>query len=118
MARRGMNNEERFGLDSGIASATETVKSGPLYLWQVIVTLNDTNATGTLVLADGTSSAALTFGTTSDNFLSVRLGSLGASAGADNTFVWTPPRPLFVKRDVVASATNATVCVYTSPGYS
>lgn len=105
-ARRGLTNEERLAVHSAIASATETVQSGPLFLYSVMVSLQNTEATGDVALADGTSSAALTFGTTADDFFRVRLV---ASASGPSHMVRQFTPPLFVKRDVVASATGVVV---------
>jgi len=71
-----------------------------------MVSLQTTEATGDVALADGTSSAALTFGTTSDDFFRVRLV---ASSSGPPVFVRDFKPPLYIKRDVVASATGVVV---------
>ena len=106
MARRGPSNQDRFALDAELLTATGTLQSGPLLLYSVIVTLNDTNATGECELSDVTATAAADFVAADRRILKVRFGSLGASGGNNVPFVWTPPKPVYVRRDVGMSATN------------
>ena len=114
MARRGMSNEERFALDSAHASATGTVKSGPLYLYGALFEIVDTNATAEITMADGTSTATESFADV-DAIARVKLGAGGASAEGTSVVVWNPPKPILVKRDVIVSATNGKLAILYFP---
>lgn len=115
MARRGMSNEERFGLDGETLTATGTVQTGPLYLYQATLTINDTNTTAEISLSDVTATAAADFTAVDRRILKVRWGSLGASGGSNEPIVWTPPKPVYVKRDVGMSAANGFVSILFAP---
>lgn len=106
MPRRGLSNEDRLALLGATTSATSTIVIAPVYLYSVVVALNDTNATGDLVLSNTTGSAVADI--TADDFLGVRLGG-GASGGT--TLVWIPPKPLFLSKGLACSATNCEVSV-------
>ena len=115
MARRGANNAERFALDAETLTATGTVQAGPLALYQATITLNDTNATGELSLSDVTATAAADFTAVDRRILKVRLGAGGLSANSGGPLVWTPPKPVYVKRDVGMSASNTFVSILFYP---
>lgn len=105
-SRRGMSNQDRLALDAATTSASSTIKGFPLYLFDVFVALNDTNATGDLVLADTSASAVADV--TAGDFLGIRLGG-GASGGTTLNHHFEPP--VYVAVGLVCSATNCEVSV-------
>lgn len=111
MSRRGPSNLERFALDSRAATATSTVASGPLYLHQVVVSLNDTNATGEIALSDVTATAGADFGVAARQILRIKLGAGGVSAAGGAPLMFSMDKPRYVARDVGVSATNAFVSI-------
>lgn len=115
MARRGLSNEDRLVLDGETLTATGTVQTGPLYLYQATLTLNDTNTTGEISLSDVTATAAADFTAVDRRVLKVRWGSLGASGGDNRPIVWTPPKPVYIKRDIGMSAVNGFVSILFHP---
>lgn len=111
--RRGTSNQERFGLNAATLSATGTILAAPMFLYSVVVSLNDTNATGDLVLADTSASAVADI--TAGDFLGVRLGAGGVSAAGGGPVIWSPPKPIYIGVGLVASATNCEVSVAYDP---
>jgi len=102
--RRGPTNQERLGVNATTLSATGTILSAPAFIYSVTVALNDTNSTGDAVLADASASAAADI--TANDFLGVRLGAGGISAGDNTMYTQTYNPPVYVGLGLVLSATN------------
>lgn len=105
---RGRNREEMIALDMATVTADASLVESPCFVYSIVASLIDTNATGGVSIADSTASGDADKETTK---IEIKLGSGGVSAAGGAPFVWQPPKPLHIRNTLVADISNVTVSV-------
>ena len=105
--RRGITNPERLALDFASVTTTATLVGAPCFVYSVLFSLLNTNATGIAQIAD-TSASADAFKELAK--IDVTLGAGGASAAGQNQVINFNP-PLYVSKTLVGAITGTKISV-------
>lgn len=107
--RRGLGNQERLAIDSTHASASVTLVSAPCFLYGVVVSKTDTNATGLATLNDVSASGDVAADI--NKTLRVKLSAGGVSAEGESAINIPFDPPIFIAKTLAVAITNAEVTV-------
>lgn len=106
--RRGLQNAERFALDTVHSTASNSPVLAPCFVYNVVVSLTDTSVTGSLTLAD--SSASGDAAKEPAKLMQIKLGP-GALSASSHPFAVRFTPPVYVAQTLVCAITNASVAV-------